>query len=105
MVEVYYAAFSAALFAPEEVSRRDLEREIAGRFERALLLGEAERREAANRVTFANALERLVQLRVLERARPGEGRGSPREERYARGPAFDQLRGSCERLAADLAPR
>jgi hypothetical protein len=55
-------------------------------------------------VTFRNALDLLVGRGLLERRRPGEGAGS-RDVLYVRGPAFEDLRGLCERLAAALAPR
>ncbi len=103
-LEAYYAVFSAVLQAEPTISGRRLEREVQEQFQRLQLLGEAERPEAANPVTFRNALDLLVGRGLLERRRPGEGSGS-RDVLYVRGPAFEDLRGLCERLAAALAPR
>jgi hypothetical protein len=73
-------------------------------FQRSQILGEAERPEAANPITFQNALDLLVRRGVLERRRGGEGAASSRETLYVRGPAFEDLRALRERLAAALSP-
>jgi glycerol-3-phosphate O-acyltransferase len=101
--EAYLAAFSAVLEAEPTVSGKRLEREVAERFERSMILGESERPEAANAITFGNALDLLVRRGVLERRRSGEG--SSRDVLYVRGPAFDDLRALVEKLAAVLSPR
>jgi hypothetical protein len=53
----------------------------------------------SNQATFQGALDELVRRRVLVRERPA----GARESVYARGPAFDELAGLAERLAAALA--
>jgi glycerol-3-phosphate O-acyltransferase len=103
--EAYVAAFGAVLQAEPTISGRRLEREIEQEFERSQLLGEAERPEAANAITFKNALDLLVRRGVLEQRRGGDGASSSRDVLYVRGPAFEDLRGLRERLAAALAAR
>lgn len=103
--EAYLAAFSTVLQAEPTVSGKRLEREIADQFQRAQILGEAERPEAANAVTFKNAIDLLVRRGVIERRRGGEGAASSRDVLYGRGPAFDDLRPLAEKLAAALSAR
>ncbi len=106
VVEVYYATFAAALGVAEgELSARRLEKEAADQFERSFLLGEVERREAANPVAFGGAVEHLVRLRILERAREQGGGERPRDTTYLRGPAWGELPALRDRLAAALAAR
>jgi glycerol-3-phosphate O-acyltransferase len=106
VVEVYYATFAAALGCAEgAISARRLEKEAADQFERSFLLGEVERREAANPVAFGSAVELLVRLRVLERAPVEPGGERPRDTTYERGPAWGELRALRERLAAALSAR
>ncbi|UCE84989.1 MAG: 1-acyl-sn-glycerol-3-phosphate acyltransferase [Deltaproteobacteria bacterium] len=102
--EAYYVACCAVLASGERFSRKQLEREMKEQFERALLLGEVEHREASNPVTFGNALEQLVHRKMLERLAPEPGREA-REIRYARGARFDSLPALRERLAAAIAAR
>jgi len=102
--EAYLAAFSAVLRAEPSIGGRRLEREVLEQFQRSQILGEAERPEAANPITFQNALDLLVRRGVLDRRRGGEGAASSREALYVRGPAFEDLRALRERLAAALAP-
>ncbi len=102
-VDAYYVACSAVLASAESVSRKQLEREMKEQFERALLLGEVDRREAANPVTFGNALEQLVRRRILERRQPEGAR--ERDPVYARGDKFDALPALRERLAAAVSAR
>jgi glycerol-3-phosphate O-acyltransferase len=103
-VEAYYVACSAVLASEDRFSRKQLEREMKEQFERALLLGEVERREAANPVTFGNALEELVRREMLERVAPEAGRDR-REVSYVRGSGFDALAALRERLAAAIGAR
>ena len=101
LFEAYYAASCALQGLERPVPLREVHKQIAEQFERAALIGEVERREAANPVTFTNAVELLLRRKVLER------RSSPgaRDEIYARGPAFDDLPALRERLAAALSAR
>jgi glycerol-3-phosphate O-acyltransferase len=105
MLEAYYAAIAAVLAADEVVTGRRLSRAIEEQFERAQILGEVARREAANPVTFGNALDVLVRRRALDRTRAEGGRDSSRDSLYTRGPAFEELRGLHARLAAALGAR
>jgi glycerol-3-phosphate O-acyltransferase len=104
IVEAYYAAFgavAAALGEQTSITAKDLGKAASAQFERAQLLGEVDRREAANPVTFANAMELLVLRGVLARSPVGP-RG---EEGFERGEAFGDLPGLRERLAAALCAR
>lgn len=101
LFEAYWAACAAVRYAEMPQSGRELEREALEHFERAQLLGEVQRPEGWNPVTFRNALDRMVRMGILERRDPPEGR----ELRYHPGPAFDELAGLCERLAAALSAR
>jgi glycerol-3-phosphate O-acyltransferase len=106
VVEVYYATFAAALGTPEEsLSARRLEKEAAEQFERCFLLGEVERREAANPVAFGSAVDLLVRLGILERAPRQPGGERPRDTAYVRGRAWGELPALRQRLAAALSPR
>ena len=108
VVEAYYcavAAVDAALAAEGAVGMKELRKAAEEQFERAQILGEVDRREGANPVTFKNALDLLVQRRILEAA-DSETRGKGRtEEAFARGGAFGDLAALRERLAAALAAR
>jgi glycerol-3-phosphate O-acyltransferase len=104
VLEAYCATCSALLAAPgRPQGGKELQRAAEEQFERAVLLGEAERREASNPVTFANAAELLLRLGILERAEVPRRRGEGTEPGFARGPRFDDLRALRERLAAALA--
>jgi hypothetical protein len=60
-----------------------------------------DRREAANPVTFANAVDLLVRRRILER-----GEKTPKgEEAFVRGDGFGDLPELRERLAGALSAR
>jgi glycerol-3-phosphate O-acyltransferase len=105
VVEAYYATFAAVLGAKGPLTARGLQKAASEQFERFGLLGEVDRREAANPVTFANAVDLLVRRGVLERA-PVTGRGDrPREVAYVRGAAFDDLSALRELLATALSAR
>ncbi len=101
--EAYLAAFSAALQAEPGITVRRLAREALEQFQRSQLLGEVERPEAANPITFENALDVLVRRGILVRNRSGGG--TAREAVFLRGAAFEDLRALRERLAGALAPR
>jgi len=98
LVEAYYATFTAVLAAEEGFSAKALAKTAQAHFERAALLGEVRRREAANPVTFGNAVELLVRRGILARTHGEKGR----DVTYQRGPAFDDLTALRERLATAL---
>ncbi len=104
VLEAYCAACSALLAAagrPQGV--KEFQRAAEEQFARAVLLGEAERREAANPVTFSNAAELLLRLGILERAAVPRRRGEGTEPGFAAGPRFEDLPGLRERLASAVA--
>jgi len=106
IVEAYHCACAAVAELPEgeeQVSAKELTKAAKEQFERGVLIGEVDRREAANPVTFSNAFDRLVRCGVLVRTRP-EGR-RPAEAGFRRGPAFGELAALRERLALALAAR
>ena len=104
VIEAYAATCSAVLASPPgPLGQKDLRRAAEEQFARAVLLGEAERREAANPVTFANAADLLVRLGVLERTAVATRRDQEGEPGFARGPRFDELPALRERLASALA--
>jgi glycerol-3-phosphate O-acyltransferase len=104
VVEVYYAtvaAVQAAMSDGEPVILKELRKAASEQFERAQLLGEVDRREASNPVTFANAVDLLVRRRILER-----GEKAPKgEDAFVRGDGFGELPALRERLAGALSAR
>jgi glycerol-3-phosphate O-acyltransferase len=100
VVEAYYAAFGAVLVSDGPLTAKGLQEAASAQFDRADLLGEVVRREAANRITFGNAIELLVRRQILERAASADRKG---DSAYVRGPAFDDLATLHERLATALA--
>jgi glycerol-3-phosphate O-acyltransferase len=102
VVEAYYAAFSAALALEAALPRKELVKAAGAQFERAGLLGQVGLAEAANPITFGNAIDLMLGRAMLEEV-PGEKGGG--EPRYAPGGARDELRGLAERLAAVLSAR
>ncbi|MGI9592383.1 MAG: 1-acyl-sn-glycerol-3-phosphate acyltransferase [Myxococcota bacterium] len=105
VVEVYYctvAAVEAALEDDGLVGLKELRKAAEEQFQRAAILGEVDRREGANPVTFKNARDLLVQRRILEAA--ADDGGKPREG-FARGGAFGDLPALRKRLAGALAAR
>ena len=84
----------------EGLTAKQLEQAAAAHFERSRLLGEVQRREAWNPVTFRNALDLLVRRGVVS-LESGEA-GRERERRYRRGEAEGDLSALHERLAAAL---
>jgi glycerol-3-phosphate O-acyltransferase len=105
MLEVYYATMGALLASDEAFTGRRIAQRVREQFERLQLLGEVSRREAANPVTFANALDVFVRRRILDRTRAEASRDSARDSLYTRGPAFEELAGLRVRLAAALGAR
>src|SRR5262245_30348239 len=104
VLEAYCATATAVLAAPARpLEAKELQRAAEEQFSRAVLLGEAERREASNPITFANAVDLLVRLGMLERAPIPSRREADGETGFARGPRFDDLRELRARLAAALA--
>ena len=84
------------------MTRKGLQKAAQEQFERGQLLGEVQRREAANTTTFGNAIDALLRSRILGPAPDG---GSARDPAYVRGDAFDDLVGMRERLASALLSR
>jgi glycerol-3-phosphate O-acyltransferase len=101
LIEAYYGSFSAILDLEEPRTARQLEKSAEEQFARAHLLGEIQRTEGWNPVTFRNALDLLTRRGILERI-AGE---KDREPCYGRGGAFEDLSGLRGRLAAVLAAR
>jgi glycerol-3-phosphate O-acyltransferase len=101
LIEAYYAACSALLELGEPSTAKQLEKLAEEQFNRAHLLGEVQRPESWNPVTFRNALDLLTRRGILETV-AGE---KDRERSFGRGPAFEDLAGLRERLAAVLAAR
>jgi glycerol-3-phosphate O-acyltransferase len=103
-VEAYYATVAAVLAAVGDggaVGRKELRKAASEQFERAQLLGEVDRREAANPVTFANAVDLLVRRRILE----GAEKTPKGEEAFGRGDGFGDLPALRDRLAGALSAR
>ena len=105
VVEVYYATFAAALGLQGSMSAKALQKAAEEQYERSEMLGEVDRREAANAITFANAVDVLVRLGALELAPNAEGASRARDLSYVPGVAFDDLAALRERLATALAAR
>jgi glycerol-3-phosphate O-acyltransferase len=105
VVESYYATFSAALDVGPPVTRKGLTKAASEQLAHTALLGETRLPEAASPVTFGNAVDVLASRGVLQEVSAGEGAEGKGEARYARGEAFDELRGLRERLAAALSAR
>ena len=105
VVESYYATFSAALDVALPVTRKELTKTASEQLAHTALLGETRLPEAANPVTFGNAVDVMLSRGVLQEMSAGESAEGKGEVRYARGEAFDELRGLRERLAAALSAR
>jgi glycerol-3-phosphate O-acyltransferase len=101
LIEAYYASCSAILNLEEPSTAKQLEKSAEEQFARAHLLGEIQRTEGWNPVTFRNALDLLTRRGILETL-AGE---KDREPCYGRGGAFEDLTGLRERLAAVLVAR
>lgn len=102
-VEAYYATCSAvlAVVTDREATVKELRKAAEEQFERAWILGEVERREAANPMNFANAVAWLVDEHILEQVQ-SQGKGDPA---YGPGEAFGELTALRERLACALPAR
>lgn len=108
VVEVYYctaAALLGILGEEKTVSAKGLQKAAAEQFAHSSLLGEVDRREAANAVAFSNAVDLFVRQRILTRAEDQPGGDRPRDTVYVRGDAYDDLAGLHERLAGALTAR
>jgi glycerol-3-phosphate O-acyltransferase len=101
LIEAYYATCSTILNLEEPSTAKQLEKLAEEQFARAHLLGEVQRTEGWNSVTFRNALDLLTRRGILETV-AGE---KDRERNYARGEAFEDLAGLRDRLAGVLAAR
>ncbi|MAE94117.1 MAG: hypothetical protein CL910_05600 [Deltaproteobacteria bacterium] len=101
LLEAYHAAFSVIAASEEPQTVKQLEKDAEQHFRRAHLIGEVQRTEGWNPVTFRNALELLARRGIVEKQAP-EGRG---EARYARGEAFEDLSSLLARLAGALGAR
>jgi glycerol-3-phosphate O-acyltransferase len=101
LIEAYYASFSVILHLEEPRTAKQLEKAAQDQFARAHLLGEIQRTEGWNPVTFRNALDLLTRRGILEQV-AGE---KDREPSYVRGAAFEDLPGLTGRLAAVLVAR
>jgi len=101
LIEAYYATCSTILNLEEPSTAKQLEKLAEEQFARAHLLGEVQRTEGWNSVTFRNALDLLTRRGILETA-AGE---KDRERSYARGEAFEDLAALRDRLAGVLAAR
>ena len=103
--ESYYAAFSAVLDRELPASRKELVEAAREAFDRASLLGIVELPEAANAVSFGNAIDLMLQRGILARAPTEASAAGKGEAKRVRGPAFAELRSDQERLAAALGDR
>ncbi len=101
LLEAYYAAAFAVQSLEKPTPTRKVLEAATAQFERAALLGEVERPEASNPITFGNVIDLLVRRGVLEERAPEKGR----DPLLAPGPAFEELAGLRERLARALAAR
>jgi glycerol-3-phosphate O-acyltransferase len=104
VMESYLACVLAVLANPQPITRKELLKEISAQFVRASLLGDVGLPEAANPVTFGNAIDLLTSRGILE-VPPGHDGADHDEPRYGRGPHFDELHQLQEHLAAALAAR
>lgn len=102
LVELYAAVCDVAVANEGSFSRKEGLKLTTARFERARVLGEAERSEALNPTTVGNAIQWLVREGVLSKVAP-EGGGS--DVQLVPGERWDALGPLHERLAAALAER
>ncbi|NRA06637.1 MAG: 1-acyl-sn-glycerol-3-phosphate acyltransferase [Myxococcales bacterium] len=100
VAEAYYAAFSAVRTLEEPLSAKQIGQAAGEQFTRSTLLGEVELGEAANPVTFGNALEVLLERGILARVDSQE-----RLARYGRGEHWGELESLHALLAAALGAR
>ena len=107
VVECYEAVCRAVESLEEPVDRKALVDASREAFERARLLGLAERVEAAHDSTFGNAIDWLVERGILEvdLSTPGGRKGATPAARFAPGEHADALPALRDRLAAAAAAR
>jgi len=108
VVEAYYCttgAVEAALAEDAQVDVKELRKAAEAQFERAAILGEVDRREGANPVTFTNALDLMVRRRILAPAEVEPGAKGRAGDAFSRGGAFGDLPALRKRLVAALAAR
>jgi hypothetical protein len=106
VIEAYHAVCTVALEEELMVDRKTLFRRARARFENMNLLGEAQRQEAANDVTFSNALDLLMRRGILEKRAAEKGRpGRKAEPLFARGERWEDLLPLRQRLAEALSAR
>ncbi|MCH2171688.1 1-acyl-sn-glycerol-3-phosphate acyltransferase [Myxococcota bacterium] len=101
-VEVYFATVVALLGNEGEISANGLQKAATEQFSRSTLVGEVERIEASNPVTFGNAVDLLVRRKVLERSSEQPGGDRPRDTVYEPGSEFEELPRIHRRLATAL---
>ncbi len=101
LIEAYYATCSTIQELEESSTAKQLEKSAEAQFARAHLLGEIQRTEGWNPVTFRNALDLLIRRGILE----AQADEKDRERRYHRGEAFEDLADLRDRLAAALGAR
>ena len=99
VLEAYYAVCKVAESLDEELPRKAFLAEAAVQFSKLELLGEVKRLEAANTVTFSNALDLLLRQGVLRRI---EARESGGDSLLRRGEDQAALAALLERLAGEL---
>jgi len=100
VLEAYYAAFVSLQTLEEPLAAKPIEQAASEQFKCSTLLGEVGMGEAANPVTFGNALELLVARGILA---PVDWDEVP--ARYGRGENWSELARLREFLAAALASR
>jgi glycerol-3-phosphate O-acyltransferase len=106
LIELYAAVCDVAVETGGALARKELPKLATARFERARILGEAERSEALNPTTVGNALDWLVREGVLMREPVGDGDGGAGATApLTRGERWDTLEPLRVRLAAALAER
>jgi len=97
VVEAYYAVFASIQTLEEPLSAKQIEQAAAEQFKRSNLLGEVEWGEAANPVTFGNALRVLVARGIVVPVDASE-----KAARYGRGEKWAELEALHELLAVAL---
>jgi glycerol-3-phosphate O-acyltransferase len=105
IIEAYYVAVATAERAAGELTLKEFRKQANEQFERLRLLGEVERIEGANDITFGNALDLLVRRGMLERREPRGKKEEGRDPVYARGERFDELAALRSWLASPLSAR
>jgi len=104
LIELYAVVCDVAVESQGALARKELPKLATACFERARLLGEAERSEVLNPTTIGNALDWLVREGVLVAEARGGDKPSA-DELFGRGERWDALEPLRARLAAALAER